>query len=99
MPVLPLVALLAAAGGPAPRPAPHATIRERRDTLVTYPFSDPDPIPVMGRIYPYFRFDGFTDIPVRKAWTVVELENAYLRVRILPEIGGKIWSAVEKRTG
>lgn len=99
MPILPLVALLAAAGGPAPRPAPHATIRERRDTLVTYPFSDPDPIPVMGRIYPYFRFDGFTDTPVRKAWTVVELENAYLRVRILPEIGGKIWSAVEKRTG
>jgi hypothetical protein len=32
-------------------------------------------------------------------WTVVELENNYLRVTVFPEIGGKIRSAVEKSTG
>jgi hypothetical protein len=77
----------------------RATVREYKKVFRTYPFSDPNPIPVVGRIYPYFRFEGYTDVPVDKAWTVVELENDYLLVTILPEIGGKIWSAVEKSTG
>ncbi|MBI3792983.1 MAG: DUF5107 domain-containing protein [Gemmatimonadetes bacterium] len=82
----------------AQRPA-AAHIREYEQAFTTYPFSDPDPIPAVGRIYPYFRFDGFTDQPVSRRWKVVELENAYLRVLILPEIGGKIWAAIEKRSG
>ena len=79
--------------------APPATVREYRKTFTTYPFSDPDPIPRVGRIYPYFRFDGFTNRAERRDWTVVELENTWLRVTILPEIGGKIWSIVDKETG
>ena len=77
----------------------RATVREYRKVIRTYPFSDPNPIPAVGRIYPYFRFDGYTDTPVDREWTVVELENDYLKVTILPEIGGKIWAAVEKSTG
>ncbi len=80
--------------------APTATrVREYRQTFPTYPFSDPNPIPVVGRIYPYFRFDGFTDRAESREWKVVELENEYLRVLILPEIGGKIWTAIEKKSG
>ena len=79
--------------------APRATVREFTRMFPTYPFSDPNPIPVVGRIYPYFRFDGFTDVAEPRAWKVVELENAYLKVWILPDIGGKIWNAVDKRTG
>src|SRR5512136_2904285 len=78
---------------------PKATVREYRKVIRTYPFSDPNPIPQVGRIYPYFRFEGYTDTPVDREWTVVELENDYLRVMILPEIGGKIWAAFEKSTG
>ncbi len=85
-------AAASAAGG-------SATVREYRKVIRTYPFSDPNPIPQVGRIYPYFRFDGYADHPVDREWKVVELENPYLRVTILPEIGGKIWSAVEKSTG
>lgn len=91
-----LVAASAVAAGAAPG---RATVREYRKVIRTYPFSDPNPIPQVGRIYPYFRFDGYTDTPVNREWTVVELENDYLRIQILPEIGGKIWSAVEKSTG
>ncbi len=76
-----------------------ATIREYTKTFKTYPYSDPDPVPAESRIYPYYRFDGYTDNPVQKEWKVVELENDYIRVMILPEVGGKIWSAVEKSTG
>ncbi|MFM9907744.1 MAG: DUF5107 domain-containing protein, partial [Chitinophagaceae bacterium] len=68
--------------------------------FTTYPFSDPDPIAdPSSKIYPYNHFDGYTNTPIQKEWKVVELENDYIRVMILPEIGGKIWSAVEKKTG
>jgi len=76
-----------------------ATIKEYNKTFTTYPFSDPDPVPEVGKIYPYYRFDGYTDKPVQKEWKVVELENDYIKVMILPEIGGKIWTAIEKSTG
>lgn len=76
-----------------------ATIKEFSKSFPTYPFSDPNPIPLVEKIYPYFRYDGFTDKPVQKEWKVVELENDYIKVMILPEVGGKIWSAVEKGTG
>ncbi len=76
-----------------------ATVREYSKIFKTYPFSDPDPVPEMGKIYPYFRFDGYADKAIQKEWKVVELENDYIKVMILPEIGGKIWAAIEKSTG
>lgn len=77
----------------------QASVREYQKAMTTYPFSDPNPIPAFTNIYPYFRYDGFTDKPIQKQWKVVELENQYIRLTILPQIGGKIWSAVEKSTG
>lgn len=76
-----------------------AKINEYQKVFKTYPFSDPDPIPEVGKIYPYYRFDGYTNKPVNKEWKVVELENDYIKVIILPEVGGKIWGAFEKTTG
>ncbi|MBL7849939.1 MAG: DUF5107 domain-containing protein [Cyclobacteriaceae bacterium] len=76
-----------------------ATIKESSKVFKTYPFSDPDPVPRMGNIYPYFRFDGYSDKGIDKPWKVVELQNDYISVMILPEIGGKIWAATEKSTG
>ena len=76
-----------------------ATIKEYEKIFKTYPFSDPDPVPGVGRIYPYYRFDGYTNSAVQKEWKVVELENDYIKLMILPEIGGKIWAAIEKATG
>lgn len=72
-----------------------ATIKEYAKSFKTYPFSDPNPIPEVGRIYPYYRFDGYTNAAVQKEWKVVELENDYIKLMVLPEIGGKIWTAIE----
>ncbi|MBP1635608.1 MAG: hypothetical protein H6Q10_2182 [Acidobacteria bacterium] len=99
-----LTLLLAAASAPAEgqtpaQPPAASTVREFRRTFRTYPYSDPNPIAVVGRVYPYYRFDGYTNTPVDREWTVVELENEYLRVWVLPEVGGKIWAAFEKSTG
>lgn len=76
-----------------------ATVKESVKTFPTYNFSDPNPIAEMGKVYPYYRFDGYTNQSVQKEWKIVELENDYIKVMILPEIGGKIWSAWDKATG
>src|SRR5665647_3383481 len=74
-----------------------STIKEYKKTFTTYPFSEPDPVPILANIYPYFRFDGFTDKPIQKKWKVVELENDFIKVMIMPQIGGKIWTAIDKK--
>jgi tetratricopeptide (TPR) repeat protein len=73
-----------------------ASVKEYLQAFPTYGFSDPSPIPLIGPVYPYFRFDGFTTRPVTHEWKIVELQNDYIRVLIMPEIGGKIWTAIEK---
>jgi hypothetical protein len=78
--------------------AQTATVKEYQKVFTTYPYSDPSPIPLFTSLYPYFRYEGYTDKPVQKSWKVVELENDYIKVMILPEIGGKIWTAIEKST-
>ena len=74
-------------------------VKEYDRVFTTYPYSDPDPVPNMSRFYPYFRYDGFTDKPIQKKWKVVELSNDYVQLLILPEIGGKVWAAIDKTTG
>ena len=76
-----------------------ARITESTQTFPTYGFSDPSPVPLLSPVYPYFRFDGFATKATDKKWKTVTLENDYIRLIILPEIGGKIWAAIEKKSG
>ena len=77
----------------------RATIKEFKKVYTTYPFSDPDPIPSAKKIYPYFRFDGFSHQGIEQEWKVVLLENDYISVQVMPEIGGKVWTATDKVNG
>ncbi len=79
--------------------AQKATISEQYIDFKTYMFSDPDPVPTPGRIYPYFYFNGYTNSPVLKKWKMVVLENDFIKVFVCPDIGGKVWGAIEKSTG
>lgn len=80
-------------------PAQNAAVSESVQVFRTYPFSDPDPVARMGNIYPYFRFQGYTNRPLDHPWKIITLENAYIRVLVAPGIGGKILGAFEKSTG
>ena len=53
------------------------------------PFQIPTPVPEFGKIYPYFRFDGYADKGVVRDWKMVEMENDYIKLWIVPEVGGK----------
>jgi tetratricopeptide (TPR) repeat protein len=87
---------------PGPLHAQNAVIREEPRLITTYPFSDPDPVPILAKnpvIYPYYAFDGFSHDGKSQTWNVVRLENRYIRAFVMPGIGGKVWGAVEKKSG
>jgi len=67
--------------------------------MITYPFSEPNPVPQISNIYPYFRFDGYSADGAPQDWKMVILENDFIKVFVTPEIGGKVWGAIEKSTG
>jgi hypothetical protein len=79
--------------------AQNALIKEEVFPLKTYPFTDPNIVPEPGRIYPFFRFDGYTNEGVVQPWKMIVLENKYIKLWVVPQIGGKIWGAIEKSTG
>jgi len=79
--------------------AQNATVREYTRTFLTYPYGDPNPVARTGKIYPYFRFDGYATKGINRDWKIVELENDWIKVLIAPEMGGKILGAIEKSTG
>ena len=80
----------------------QSKIMEYDKSLLTYDFSDPNPIPILPKnpkIYPYFTFDGYDLNSEQKKFKIIELENDYVQVFVMPEVGGKVWGAIEKSTG
>lgn len=93
--------------GLAPAPAPVGTVvvYETSVTLPTYPY---DRYLSDGRNetfnWPYKRFDRERYLreqpgPENRTYKVLVLENAYLKVTVLPELGGRIWQAIHKPSG
>lgn len=85
-----------------------AKVSVNNEAFKTYEYFDPDPIPILTRsnmwgggrrVYPYNFFNGFTRTGTMKEWKVVRMENPYIEVAVLPEIGGKVWGAREKSSG
>ena len=116
MPNLPLTFLLAASAVIAQSPAaqspstakPAAAIQEEKQSFKTYPYSGPDPAPIMTRssmwangasLYPYYFFDELSFEGVNRDYTIVRLENAYIKLLVSPADGGKLLAAIEKSTG
>ena len=89
------VAVCAAAGESG-----AATVKVGEMTLPTYMYSDPNPVPrPLSDHYPYFRFDGYEAKSTPRTWKTVTLENDRIVVTVTPEVGGKVWGAVDKKTG
>lgn len=92
------VALIAVASmAPAADPV---SVREEKLGVPTWEIGPPSPHPVnpgpQGRIYPYTLNDELTDRKVDRIYDAVFLENEYVKVLILPEIGGRLHGAVDK---
>ena len=49
-----------------------------------------------GRVYPYPSQEFLTDERVDKTYKFLNLENEYIKTSLLPEIGGRLFSALDK---
>ena len=74
--------------------------------LDTYLKAPPDPNPrysegrmhegIARHFYPYPVDDNLTDKLSRKSYEAYVLENDYIKITIIPELGGRIYSALDK---
>jgi tetratricopeptide (TPR) repeat protein len=72
-------------------------------TLPTYPWTAVKHPYFRGtdrvNIYPYPMLDFLSRDPTNRTYQTVVLENEYLRITFLPELGGKIHEVIDKTTG
>jgi tetratricopeptide (TPR) repeat protein len=52
-----------------------------------------------GRVYPLPFIESISHEPRQRLWQAIHLENEYVRLAILPEIGGRVHIAIDKLTG
>ncbi len=84
-------------------------VREEVLLIPTYLPAAPDTNPMFmekrvyqgssGKIYPLPFTDRISEIKANRQWKVIWLENEYLRVMLLPEIGGRIHAILDKSNG
>jgi len=82
------------------------SIREEPLVLPTYEIGPPDLEPMFyagrdyqgaqGAIYPYGLYDNLLDVRDNKTYQADYLENKYIKICVLPELGGRILSATDK---
>lgn len=86
-------------------------VRAWAETVIipTYAVGQPDRNPMFlekrvyqgssGVVYPYPVIDRVFDEKAEQPYTAVFLENRYLRIMILPELGGRVQMALDKTNG
>lgn len=82
--------------------AQEGKITERSVEFPTYYFGDPNPLPAFlfnPKIYPYHKFQGYEFEKSNRAFKKITLENQWIEVEVFPEVGGKVWGAIDKSNG
>ena len=84
-------------------------IWEEKITIPTYEVGEPDKNPMFlekrvyqgssGKVYPYPTTEKISREKTDKEYRAVFLENQYIKVMILPELGGRIQRAYDKTNG
>ena len=81
-----------------------ARVSEEPLTIPTYELGPPNPYPPLldwtrrkwRPVYPYPMLDSLTDRRADKTYKAVRLENEYVRVTVLPELGGHLYEIFDK---
>jgi tetratricopeptide (TPR) repeat protein len=78
---------------------------EGRLTLPTYEEGMPDPNPPFDQFttnkfnYPYVLRENLTSRRVNHDWRAIYLENEYLKCSVLPDMGGHLYTCIDKISG
>ncbi|WP_127591157.1 DUF5107 domain-containing protein [Paenibacillus lautus] len=84
----------------------QVSVREETVEIPTYEVGKPDLNPMFlekrvyqgssGRVYPLPVIDKIHDEKVVKPYRIIFLENDYVQIQIMPQIGGRIYRAIDK---
>lgn len=84
----------------------NVKIWEEEVSIPTYEVGEPDKNPMFlekrvyqgssGKVYPYPTTEKISPVKKDKIWNAVYLENEYLKIMVLPELGGRIQRAYDK---
>lgn len=87
----------------------HVKVWEGTLELPTYVLKQPEASPIFDRdysyqrarrsVYPYVMNDNMTRNRENVTYKALYLENEYVELCILPEIGGRLWYAIDKTNG
>lgn len=87
----------------------NVIVRQETVTIPTYAISEYDKNPMFlekrvyqgssGRVYPHPVCEGVSDTKTGRSYHAIYLENDYLLVMILPELGGRIQRLYDKTNG
>jgi hypothetical protein len=79
---------------------------EEQVVIPTYPVSSPEKEPLFiekrayqgssGKVYPLPVTEKLSDKKLNRSYRAVFLENEYLQIMVLPELGGRIQRALDK---
>jgi tetratricopeptide (TPR) repeat protein len=100
--VLVCLAMLGHASAQASKDTPR--VWEAPLAIPTYELNPPNPYPALldwqrrkwRPVYPYPFLDSLGTEKTNKTWKAVYLENEYLRVTVLPELGGHVYQIFDK---
>lgn len=84
-------------------------VHQSKTVISTYPLPDPTAYPMYfdtrvyqgscGAVYPLPFYDRISDEKVDAKWSLVVIENAHIRVEVLPELGGRLHRMLDKASG
>ena len=82
------------------------TYSEVNEVIPTYKSNPPEPNPMFffgrgtqgaeQRIYPYPLYDNLTNKKSNQTYKLLYLENEYVKIGVMPELGGRLFSAIDK---
>jgi tetratricopeptide (TPR) repeat protein len=85
------------------------TVVEDSVTIPTYLVDPPNPMPrfyegqahqgVQRRMYPYPMDDNMTHVKEDRTYHIIYVENEYIKIGIMPGLGGRIYEAIDKTNG
>ena len=75
-------------------------------SIPTYEIGEPEKLPMFlehrvyqgssGVVYPYPIIEKVSDVKIQKTWQACFLENDFIKIMILPELGGRVQMAYDK---
>ncbi|MEJ2211045.1 MAG: DUF5107 domain-containing protein, partial [Anaerolineae bacterium] len=90
---------------PTPTPPPFIAVRESQFSIATYPYVDflgetlNETYNMTYQVLDWDAYEAANPSPTRLTYRTIIVENEYLQLTFLPDLGGRLYQIVSKSTG